>query len=396
MTPRWILSVANCFLLAFAVDAGLSLCEEALRAATGFGGLMGLRNAVASTTGMLGLLCIPLLGLTPRLPVRVLGPAVAGALWLNTGAAPLPFVVGVGPALAFCMVVFQAALAGWVLLSSRSWNGGVGWLLRPEAGSGPAFSLRHSGLSVLVLVFGLLPAAVFYAFASLLAFVQVATEGFVSFDAVGVSLGDRHYRRGEQEVRLVGMMHFGEESAYEEIVQSFATHSTIVLEEGVSDEQLLMGPVRLYEPVAESLGLVGQQNLASYLVGADDGLPEWPVLRNVDVDVSEFDPATLEWLRWVSEIWTGSDPLAALLEMAGGSESERQLAAVQHDILDMRNERLLAAVVLALGEYTNVIVPWGALHLPFIEGAIRERGFEESRRSRHRLLSWMTVLAALF
>ena len=115
-----------------------------------------------------------------------------------------------------------------------------------------------------------------------------------------------------------------------------------------------------------------------------------------DVDLEDFDPLTIEWLQWVSRLWASDDLLAALQELlAYSAENERQLTVVENDILHMRNEHLLAEVERALGEYQNVVVPWGALHLPFIESAILERGFEETQRQRYRLLAWTTVLAAI-
>ena len=107
-------------------------------------------------------------------------------------------------------------------------------MLRPQVLEGPLFSLRYSAVFALVGVFVAAPLALLYAVLSLLAFIQLGTQGFVSFDAVGVSLSDRHYQRGASEVRLVGMMHIGEAEAYDEIVRSFARESTIVLEEGVT------------------------------------------------------------------------------------------------------------------------------------------------------------------
>ena len=48
-----------------------------------------------------------------------------------------------------------------------------------------------------------------------------------------------------------------------------------------------------------------------------------------------------------------------------------------------------------LADYSIVIVPWGALHLPVIEYELLERGFRPIRSVEHRLLEWDTVQAAL-
>jgi hypothetical protein len=65
------------------------------------------------------------------------------------------------------------------------------------------------------------------------------------------------------------------------------------------------------------------------------------------------------------------------------------------DILDRRNENLVAAIDSNLGEYALIVVPWGALHLPAIEDAIFARGFEPVSSVQHRLVTWVTLLAFL-
>ena len=48
-----------------------------------------------------------------------------------------------------------------------------------------------------------------------------------------------------------------------------------------------------------------------------------------------------------------------------------------------------------LEEYTRVIVPWGALHLPGIARELELDGYLRVEESQRLLLSWSTVLAAL-
>ena len=398
MTSRWLVSFANLVLVSYALDAGLSLGEELFRAATGSGLLLASRNALALLVGYLCLLSLPLLWLTPRLP---LGPFLllsVSIFWLATGAAPLRLMVGSASAMALVCALIQVATAFTALLWCRRRNGGEAWLIRADAFEGPLFSLRHSAVFTAVGALVGLPVLAFYAVLSLLVFVEVGTQGFVSFDWAGISLGDRRYERHDREVRLVGMMHIGEEANYAEIVRSFARESTIVLEEGVSDDEALLSQPLSYESAADFLGLATQNDLRSYLLEPGESEPpEWPVLRNADLDLSEFDPRTIEWLAWVGELWSSDEPWRALQELSKESaENQQRLEVVSFDILDRRNLHLLAELDRALVEYRKVVVPWGALHLPFIESKLVERGFGETARERHRLVSWMTVVAAVF
>jgi hypothetical protein len=396
MVSRWITSFANVFLVVYCLDAGLSIVEEIFRAITESGALMPLRNVIASFALYLAVLCIPILWLTPRLPLGAFAALCVTAIWLNTGAAPLPLFFDSQDDFNVVAGGLQGVVALAALLACRRRNGGMAWLLQAADMEKPLFSLRHSLIFSLSCVL-LTPAVLFYGFLSVLCFMHVGTQGFVSFDWGGVTLADRRYLNGEQEVRLVGMMHIGEDAAYGELVRSFSTESAIVLEEGVSDERAMLEETLDYGRAADFLGLVPQGDLRTYLAAPDEELPEWPVLRNADVDMSDFDPLTVEWLELVARVWSDPEPLQPLQALTARARANpEQLGVVQRDILTLRNEKLLQELDVAIGEYPTVIVPWGALHLSFIEAAIRERGFEETRRDRHRLVSWMTILDAFF
>ena len=69
-----------------------------------------------------------------------------------------------------------------------------------------------------------------------------------------------------------------------------------------------------------------------------------------------------------------------------------ELEAVQHDILERRNEHLLGEIAEALPEFEQLIVPWGALHLPAIEAALLADGFEPNGGSTRRLITWRRLL----
>lgn len=398
MSGRWLCLAVNFFVVGYTLDAGLSLADELLRLATGSMLLLEARNVLAYLVLTVGLLSLPLLWLTPRLPLRLLLPLILSAVWLNTGAMPLPAVIDAPGTLALTAVVLQLTAAGLALLWIRRQNGGSGWLFQPDAFErGPLFSLRHTALFSAGALFVLVPAALAYGFVSVVSAVQLETRGFISFDLTGVSLADRRYVKDDREVRLVGMMHIGEEQAYRELVQSFIEESTIVLSEGVSDDSGALESPLSYEGAAAALGLEVQEELGSYLVDSNDVLPAWPVLRNADVDLSDFSAVTIEWLEWAARLWDGSGSLEAMRELlARSAENEDELVIVEHDIIGLRNQHLLAEIEAALPDYRRVIVPWGALHLPFIERSILERGFDESQREQRRLISWATLLAALF
>lgn len=396
MRARVLSLLVNAFVLAYALDAGLSLADDILRALTGSSPLVGARISTAGLVAFWSLLWLPLLWITPRLPLGVLSVLIGSVLWIRTGATPLVAFASL-EALSLVLSALQLAVATSVLVWIR-WRSGEGrWLFESACFEGPFFSLRYSALFSVAIFFVFIPVSIVYAALTLVTWAERGTNGFVTVDFVGISLDDRRYVRDDREIRLVGMMHIGEGEVYRDIVMSFATESTVVLEEGVSDDDSLLEVGLAYEAVAAALGLDQQASLRSYLLNSDGSLPAWPVLRHADVDMSEFSPVTVEWLGWVAALWKGAEPLEVIQRIVDRSaENQEELAVVEGDILDLRNQHLLAEIDRALPDYERVIVPWGALHMPFIESSIIARGFDESHREKRRLVSWITIGAALF
>lgn len=398
MGRRWLGRGANVFVVGYALDAVLSLVDETILAAGGSTGSTGARNALAVLVLYASLLCLPALALFRPLPTLLLAALSLSALWLNSGAAPLPLLFESPGVLGPVAAAIQVAFAAVALLRIRSLNAGRGWLLRVDALRGPTTSLGHSLATVAVGVFLLIPAGVAYVVLSLVTWVQVESSGFVSFDLAGVSLSDRRYERDGQQIRLVGMMHIGEEAVYREIASSFAGESTVVLEEGVSDRLGLLERQLSYGRVAETLGLDQQAGMQEYLEDLEsDASRDRPDFRHADVDMSEFAPETVEWLGRVAELWESDDSLAAFAERLGGmAGDEEKWLLVQRDIFELRNRHLLSEIEAALHDYQHLVVPWGAIHLPFIERAIAERGFRPTSATRRRLFYWTRVARALF
>ena len=400
MRPPWLRAAANALVVLSLLDGSLSLAEEILRAATGALWLLPLRNTLAQGVVLGVLASLPAMALTPRLPLAVFLPLAIGTLWLGFGAAPLGLLLASPTAVGISASTFQIALSVTVLLVIRRRNGGRRWLFDADSPGAPAFAWSRSlGFAAGSVALGA-PAALLYLVVLGVTWVQTTTQGFVAFDLAGVSLGDRRYARGDREIRLVGMMHIGEERAYRDIVASFASPSTVVLAEGVSDREGRLGDALHYGRAAEALGLASQRDLRDYL--AEDADPEapppaWPVIRPADLDANEFAAETIDWLRWASGVWTAPDLASALREIlvAVRERGPEDLATFQRDVIDRRNAHLYDEIHAALEDYERVIVPWGALHLPAVENVVLGWGFEETSRTLHPLISWDTIAAAL-
>jgi len=344
--------------------------------------------------------CLALLIFASGLPTLRLASVSLGSLWVSVGAAPLFLVVPEAASIHLLwggvLLVFVALLLQWLLrLTGRPWLlSSDAFALRARSGRRIAF-LGVAGAAALPLLAG------GYGIVALLAWVQLATRSFVSFDLAGIDLGDRLYRKEGFEVRLVGMMHVGEGERYRELVKSFVREDTVVLFEGVTDDEGLMGTDLDYGGAASALGLEAQNDLDTYLEEirgeevAGISAAEWPVLRHADLDMSDFSAETRSFVSQASQLWAGESLLASLLDYLDWFEREGGadlLGALEEELIDRRNTHLLTQMNEALKEFDRVVIPWGALHLPGIERALLAAGFSETTREQRQLIAWMTLL----
>jgi hypothetical protein len=398
VTPSAPLRAANAFVVAYGADALLTLFLLMLGSESDLTLVVAVQRLMAVFAVIASLLCVPLLTVCARLPVTPLLVLCASVGWMMSGGAPLPLWFALENELPIALAVIQTGLFAGTLLWFRRLNGGSGWLLSDAMRPGPKYSLGHTLRVLAVMLFVLVPLGMGYIAVSLATWLEVGTEGFVQVDLAGVQLADRRYARDASEVRLVGMMHLGEDATYRALAESFMTKDTIVLEEGVSDHGAVLGRGLSYEGLANTLGLEAQQSIGSYLHvdGGGEGAVHWPVIRNADVDAEEFSRETVEYLALAANFWSGDPMFEAFFGLYEHAAAHPELAEVfLHDIIELRNRHLLAEMEIAMAEFSRVIVPWGALHLPEVERELIAEGFVFENETRRQVVAWSTVLAAL-
>jgi hypothetical protein len=203
-------------------------------------------------------------------------------------------------------------------------------------------------------------------------------------------------------VVLVGMMHVGDPELYREVYGSFVRDSTVVLQEGITDEEGHIRSRLSYEPLAEALGLGAQPGLAEVLdelrAGDEGSAPGWPHLRHADVDAAEFSPETLRFVEQMAAVLGAEDPRAALRAFGSYLRSLDADAwlSINRDVLGRRNAHVVGELDAALPEYRTVVIPWGALHMPGIQKALVERGFERVDARRRLAVDYATLLGGLW
>jgi hypothetical protein len=210
----------------------------------------------------------------------------------------------------------------------------------------------------------LLPALALYAAFSAKLAVEHFTDGFVIVRPAGISMQVRDYVRDDgRKIMLVPMSHVGEPEFYQTLCASFPANSVILME-GVSDRQKLTPTHSDYSKIATAIGGIQQTQVFK---------PQGELVA-ADVDMSSFSPATLDLLKTAMLLHAkGVTPETLPILMKPTPPGlEKQL---MDDILTKRNHHLLGVIRERLPTSEQIIVPWGAAHMPELAREIQKLGF---------------------
>jgi hypothetical protein len=394
---------ANFYIVLFLIDAGLSLTDELLSAFVAhLPALSAARNLVAFLVIVLSLVVYSLLGIDQRLPKRVFLPLTLYAFWCSLALWPL---LGMIPRefLGLTAAFGQVLIGGVALIALRSSYGRN--LLPAELFQRPLFSWRNTLvfsavnllLLPLMLVYSLMATAGFY--------LDEATAGFMRVSPIGIYTSERSYHYDGKEVRLVAMMHIARKEFYQELVASLPAEGTIILAEGVTDQDRLLKSRFHFDRLASLAGLSSQKtmHLDGNLLKLDDLEPAderardetKPDVVRADLDINRFDPQTVEFLNVLARTLYGDKPLAqgfaAYSDWVQVHGTPEVFSGVMDDILYKRNEVVIDALQRSLDRYDTIVVPWGGMHMPAIEAAVLEQGFAPGDKKERLLFAFSTI-----
>ncbi len=349
----------------FLADAVVSLLDESLISLLDVHVLAWLRVPLSLFTMLLALVIYGLMGLTPMIPKRVFLPlALFNPVATLVAIPALIFFYGRIHEIAWAIALCQVLL-GLIILYRVQSGLKFRWPLVPEPQlADRRFSWRNLTVFLVVNVVVLVPAVIVYLGLCAVLAVNHFSEGFLALRPSGFTVQVRKYVRADgKTIQLVPMLHIGEPEFYQTLAQSFPTNA-IVLMEGVSDEQNLITNKITYERMAATLGVAEQH---------EEFKPRGELVR-ADVDVAQFSANTLAGLNLVMLIHArGMNPetLIKLLQFSP-PHFEEQLF---DDLLRKRNRHLMGEIQTRLLQSENLIVPWGAAHMPEIAQEIQKAGF---------------------
>ncbi len=368
-------------LVLFLVDAGFSLADDLLILFTGTHWLSGLRTVAGLLSFPLWLFIYVLMGLTRQVPKRA---------FLPLALFPLVALLALGPAAIYqfrhlpvimCVLSALQMALGLAVLGYCRGGAVAAWPVVALSRLRPAGFSWFNLAGWLAFTFLLLP-LVLAAYTAVCAGLAIDhfSDGFVALRPGGLTVQVRQYTRPDgKSIRLVPMAHVGEFAFYRSLAESFPTNA-IVLMEGVSDKKdLLTNTVKIsYGRMAKSFGVAEQH---------DAFHPRGEIIR-ADVDVAEFSRETIDFINLAMNFHThGFDP-AMLRQLIAQPQPENVEKQVLADILELRNRHLLGEIKSRLGDPGEIIVPWGAAHMPELGRELLKLGFRITETTRYTAISF--------
>ena len=394
---------ANIYIVLFLVDAALSLLDELLQAAASpLAFLTEIRFLVAYVVITLSMIFYACLGIDRRLPKRVFLPLTLFASWSALAMWPLSGFVA-REAFGLTAAISQVVIGAIAIILLRGLGGRN--LLTEEQFQTPMFSL-HNTLGFTAVNLLLTPVVLIYTGLAVTSYyLEEQTAGFLRLSPVGIHMTERSYHLAQKEIRLAGMMHIGKEDYYEDLAKSIPPVGTVILAEGVTDQDRLLESQFNYSKLAGLIGLTSQDKmrLNGNAVALDDlsvvgqviREPGKPDIANADIDLNRFEPKTVEFLNALGRSLFGDKPLAeGLVDYNLWIEenmTEEGIAGVMADILDKRNDAVIEGMIQTLKRYDTIVIPWGAMHMPAIEAAVLEQGFAPGKAQERLSLDFRTI-----
>lgn len=387
------------FLYGFTLDAMFSFWAEFYGITSG--PLFDLRNLIALSVLGLGLFLFAACLFTGRVSKRLMIIPVLFLGWATfAGAFPLPmfYLDNNGLILSGLQVAIAAVL--WIFFWRWHGNGGMPGFHDPATAEGRNDFSWNRFLGMGALTAFVLPVLAVCGF---LTFGWMQLEriggGYVRIRPTGIYIARANFVKDSKQVALDGMMHVAQSGFYEKPGWDANGPRTLVLLEGVTDHDGRMVNGLGMDKMAKVLGLASQMEDGYYRRTIDALRAKQPAggpvakgpvsienhvdVKAADVDVSTFQPGTLNYLNAMGAVLRSGDLMnfiRAVTDPASPLSNEAIAKGVMEDILTMRNAHLIQEIDAGLATHERIVVPWGALHLAEIEKHLLDLGFTKTKR----------------
>ncbi len=352
----------NIYIVFFLVSGILPLVEVMLYQLFWIQRLPAISWTVALLPLILSFPIYLILGCMRNFPKRVVLPMALFMAWKHLFyALPVPFFLGFSNTNILLTLMHPClGIVALVLLRYAGENGH--WLYRRSDFEHVRFRWKRLCGFAAANVLLIIPLVGVYLAVSLSVGLSYLSHGFLHFGFEGISVEARTYLYQGKNIILLPTAHIAKADFYDKLVASLPAGNTVVIPEGVTDKNKLLEHGLNYEKLAGSLGLEAQDNQK---IVADRHT------KQCDVDISDFSWEIIDCLRSfssASRYWSSGKRLRALQQFFSTPNPDPELFF--RELLELRNLRVTECIADCLQAYDNIVIPWGAAHMPGIERAI--------------------------
>ncbi len=351
---------------------------------------LGIGSAPTLTTlgmsDMLGLmLWLPTLFFTwthKKSPLGLVLFLLASSLWSHTSFWPLLTPPMPQRGLSECLILLGAQSLG--LLYRRHKTGNPLGLYSPDSfDENGSFSWLRFCVSFPggLLIIGLLSLGL--NFGASLDRLFIESRGYVKMQRDGLYTRSEIFKKQDQEVYLIGMMHIAEKSFYEDLLATIPKDNALILSEGVSDEKNLLEGGFRYKGLADKLHLSDQGEVFQR------NLMQSHRVMKADLDVSQLRPETIAFLQDMSRLYRGVTPLSDLPKFFDPKLGE----IFRSDLITRRNQEVLHVLDREAPRHRILVIPWGALHNAEIADGLEQRGYQRQEVQYKKVLDFSRLFA---
>lgn len=371
---------ANLYLVLFLLDSGVSLLDDVASQVLGMGTLHTLRGLFAFLPFVFSFPLYVLAGSMRGFPKHVILPMTIFQIWCGVFLAlPLPIYLGMqNTNLLLSATQLFMSIAALVYLHQTTIK--QTWLYTEPDFSRLIFGWKRMigfiGANIIVVV----PLLFLYLAVCLSLAASHLSRGFIHLDTDGIFVEARTYAYQDRNLYLLPTFHVAESRFYRALVASLPEANTAVLLEGVTDNQDLVQTDFTYRQLAQRFRLEAQDNRIFSLRHFS---------KRCDVDMSQFSPETRLLLNAAGRLmqrWLSGKYLTVLTQDMLSPRPDPRL--LWQDLVEMRNHRLLKCIRQFMQEYDNLLIPWGAAHMPGLEKEILKWGATLKIRKRVRVMGW--------
>ena len=380
LAKKWVAALSSICLGLFLADGIISFFDDSLIGFLDMHLLSLIRGVLFFFTIASTILIYGMMGLTPWvakrwfLPVALFSPI--------TSLASIPLTICHYDRLPQFVWVFSLlqVIVGLIVVRVVRGRLKFRWsLVSDKQLDGPGFTWRNLASFVAANLFLLAPGILVYLVLCAGMAVNHLTDGFMSLRPGGLTVQVRKYVGADgKTIQLFPMSHIADSDFYQKVSESFPTNSTILME-GVTDHSNLLTNKISYKRMAKTLGLSEQH---------EKFVPEQGEMVRADVDIDQFSTSTIGLLNVAMLIHAkGINPetVLALLSFPQPPGFQDQLI---EDLLTNRNHHLLEVMRSRLLKSQDIIVPWGAMHMPGISREIEREGFHMTESQNYTVIGF--------